>query len=136
MPGRRGRALKAVGAAMASLIVAGCGRDDFENEPRPAVPLDVSVKLGEDRVVVAPSEFGAGLTTFTVVNLGDTSATMVVDGPTPVESEEIAPGDTGVVKATLVTGDYEASVDGANADPFDFEVGPERESAQDELLLP
>ena len=37
---------------------------------------------------------------------------------------------------TLETGEYEASAEGADAEPFAFEVGPERESSRDELLLP
>ena len=39
---RRGRALVAVAAAfVVALIAGGCGRDDFENEPRPPVPAEI-----------------------------------------------------------------------------------------------
>jgi hypothetical protein len=36
----------------------------------------------------------------------------------------------------MKTGNYEASVSGLSAAPFDFSVGPERASAQNQLLLP
>lgn len=123
-------------AALAAVVVAGCGRDDFDNEPRPPLAAEISVRIGDDRVVVSPAEFGAGLTHFTIANLADTDAAVAIDGPSVAESDEVPPGGTATLKAELVSGRYRASVEGAEADPFDFEVGPERESAQDDLLLP
>lgn len=123
-------------AALAAVVVAGCGRDDFDNEPRPPLAAEISVRIGDDRVVVSPAEFGAGLTNFTIANLADTEAAVAIDGPSVAESDEVPPGGTATLKAELVSGQYRASVEGADADPFDFEVGPERESAQDDLLLP
>lgn len=133
---RRGRALAALAVALAAVAVAGCGRDDFENDPRPPLPAEVSIEIGEDEVVVSPAEFGAGLVNFTIANLGDTEASVAIDGPTTAESDEVAPGGTTILKTEVVTGDYEASALGTEATPFEFEVGPERSSAQDDLLLP
>jgi hypothetical protein len=133
---RRGRALVALTAGLAVLAFAGCGSDDFENDPRPPLPLEVSVELGEDSVVVSPAEFGAGITNFTIVNLGDTTAAFAVDGPTSDSTEEIAVGGTATLKTQLETGEYEASAEGTASEPFEFEVGPERDSAQNDLLLP
>ncbi len=123
-------------AAVPALAAVGCGRDDFENEPRPTVPADVSVEIGENKVSVAPSSFGAGLVNFTVANLSDTSAALEIDGPSVAESEEIPPGGTTILKADMDSGEYEASADGTFAEPFRFDVGPERPSGQDDLLLP
>ena len=122
--------------ALAALVVAGCGRDDHENEPRPPVPAEISVKLEQGQVVVSPSEFGAGPTNFTIANLGDRDVVLAIDGPTVAQSDEVPPGGTGTLKTELVSGDYRASAEGADAVPFNFQVGPERPSAQDELLLP
>jgi hypothetical protein len=133
---RRARALIALVVALGALALAGCGRDDFENEPRPALSAEVGVKVGDDGVVVSPASFGAGLVNFTIANLTDTEATVEIAGPTQAESEEVVPGGTTILKTEVVTGDYRASVSGPDARPFDFEVGPERESAQNELLLP
>jgi len=133
---RRGRLLLIAATVLAALVVTGCGRDDFENDPRPPLAAEISVELGDQRVVVSPREFGAGLVNFTIANLGDTEAALAIDGPTVAESDEVPPGGTATLRAELVSGEYRASAEGAEADPFDFEVGPERESAQDELLLP
>ena len=123
-------------AVLAAVVVTGCGRDDFDNDPRPALAAEISVKIGEDEIVVSPREFGAGLVNFTIANLADTEAAVSIEGPTVAESEEVAPGGTTTLKTELVSGDYEASIEGAEAEPFQFVVGPDRESAQDELLLP
>jgi hypothetical protein len=133
---RRTRALVAATLGVAALVVAGCGRDDFENEPRPAIPVEVGIQLGEKQVVVSPAEFGAGLVTFTIINLGDTSGSIEISGPATGTSSEVAPGTTTKLKIDLPSGEYEARAEGAEAEPFAFEVGPERESSQNELLLP
>lgn len=128
--------LVAVAVAAAAVTLGACGRDDFENEPRPPIPYDVSVKVSESEVVVSPAEFGAGIANFTIVNLTDEPVVFAIDGPTVDESTEIPPGTTDVLRTEVVTGDYEATVEGAPVAPFEFEVTAERESAKDELLLP
>ena len=128
--------LVALAVIAGALALAGCGRDDFENDPRPPLPAEVSIEIGEDAVIVSPAEFGAGLVNFTIANLGDTEASIAIDGPTTDESDEVAPGGTTILKTEVSTGDYEAEALGTEASPFQFEVGPERESAQDDLLLP
>jgi hypothetical protein len=133
---RRARALTAAAIGIAVLAVAGCGRDDFENEPRPAVPAEVGIKLGADEVVVSPREVGAGLVNFTIANLGDTPGSVEITGPTEAASDEIAPGATTILKTELETGEYEAIASDAEAAPFEFVVGPDRESSSSELLLP
>jgi hypothetical protein len=123
-------------AALTVLVVAGCGRDDFKNEPRPPVPAEVSVKIGTDGVAVSPKAFGAGLVNFTVANLTTDPGTLSIHGPVSADSGEIPPAGTDTVKVDMKTGSYEASVSGIAVRPFDFTVGPERPSGQNELLLP
>ena len=136
MSRRRGRALVA-GAVLAALFVAACGgRDDFENEPRPPVPAEITVKIGDGEVVVSPRTFGAGLVNFEIANFEDSPAVLAIDGPTEAVSEEIAPRGNNTLKTELKTGSYQVSADGVAATPFSFEVGPERESGQNDLLLP
>jgi hypothetical protein len=126
-----------VAAALAmALIAAGCGGDDFDNDPRPPVPAEITVKIGDGEVVVSPKEFGAGLVDFEIANLDDVPAILTIDGPTEAESEEIPARGNNRLKTELTTGSYEASVSGPAAKPFSFEVGPERESGQNDLLLP
>ena len=136
MSRRRGRALVALAVGLAALAIAACGRDDFENEPRPPVPVEITVKIGDGEVVVSPKEFGAGLVNFEIANLDDTAATLAIEGPTEAVSEEIPARGNNSLRTELETGSYEASADGVEATPFSFEVGPERESGQNDLLLP
>ena len=123
-------------AVLAAVAVAGCGRNDFNNDPRPPIPAEVSVKVAPDGVTVSPKEFGAGLVNFTVANLTNETGSLAIHGPVDATSEQIGPGDADTVKVDVKSGSYEASVDGIAARPFSFTVGPERPSGQNDLLLP
>jgi len=119
------------------LVVAGCGRNDFNNDPRPPIPAEISVKIASDGIVVSPREFGAGLANFTIANLTrNDTGNLVIHGPVDATSDPIAPGDAETIKLQMKTGNYEASADGIAARPFNFTVGPERPSGQNDLLLP
>jgi hypothetical protein len=133
---RRGRALAFAAALVAALVVAGCGRDDFKNDPRPPVPAEISVKIAKDGVAVSPKEFGAGLVNFTIANLTTDPGSLAIQGPVNASSTEIPPAGTGTIKVDMKTGSYEASVSGIAVRPFSFTVGPERASGQNDLLLP
>jgi hypothetical protein len=133
---RRGRALLVLATLLATLVIAGCGRNDFNNDPRPPIPAEISVKIASDGVVVSPKEFGAGLANLTVANLTNEIGSLAIHGPVDATSAEIAPGDADTVKVDMKSGSYEASVDGSTVRPFSFTVGPERPSGQNDLLLP
>jgi hypothetical protein len=128
--------LLAAVAVLAALVVAGCGRNDFKNDPRPPVPLEVSVKIATDGVGVSPKEFGAGLVNFTVANLTNQTGSLAIHGPVNAGTDPIAPGDADTIKVDMKTGSYEASVDGIAVRPFSFRVGRERPTGQNDLLLP
>ena len=121
---------------LAALVVAGCGRNDFENDPRPAIPAEISVKIATDGVAVSPKEFGAGLANITVANLTNETGSLAIHGPVDATSNQIGPGDADTLKVDMKSGSYEASVDGFAVRPFSFTVGPERPSGQNDLLLP
>ena len=87
----RGRVLLFAAALITALAVAGCGRDDFQNDPRPPVPAEVSVKIATDGVAVSPKEFGAGLVNFTVANLTTEPGTLAIHGPVDADTNEIPP---------------------------------------------
>jgi hypothetical protein len=123
-------------ALLGVLAVAGCGRNDFNNDPRPPIPAEVSVKIAPDGVAVSPKEFGAGLVNFTVANLTNETGKLAIQGPVDATTDDIGPGDADTVKVEVKSGSYEASVDGFAVAPFSFTVGPERSSGQNDLLLP
>ena len=126
----------AASALLVALIVTGCGRDDFENDPRPPIPAEVAVKIADSGVGVSPKVFGAGLVNFTIANLTDRPGTLAIHGPVDADSNEIPPGAAETLKVQVKSGTYEASVSGIAVRPFSFTVGPERPSAKNDLLLP
>jgi hypothetical protein len=134
---RKGRTVVLPGV-LAALVIAGCGSDDHPNDPRPAVPEEVSAKVGEDKVVVSPREFGAGLAVFTISNQTDDVVQLTLEGPTEAISEPIeAGGVTDAFKVSVAEGDYLVSAgDESNARSTELIVGPDRRSSSNELLLP
>jgi hypothetical protein len=125
------------GAVVVALALGACGEDDFDNEPRPAAPVERSVRIDDRKVVVSPRQVRAGLVNFTISNQSDDSATFTLIGPTDAASGEIPPGGVGSLKAQLEEGSYEAGAgDGSTALTSTLEVGPNRPSSQNELLLP
>ena len=136
MPRRRGRGLIGLLVAAAALTLAACGSSDFRNDPRPPVPAEIAVQINNGRVIVSPSEFGSGLVNFSVANLSDRDASLAVDGPTAGQSDSIPPGGNAVLKMDTEAGEYTATANGTLAAPVLFQVGPERASAKNELLLP
>ena len=136
---RRGRPLVAVAVGLAALALAACGRDDYENEPRPPTPAEISIQIADDDLSVSPSEFGAGIANITILNTGTEPTRVAIAGPSPGESDPVEPGTSGVLKIEMEPGDYEATasdLDLADVPPFEFVVGPERESSNNDLLLP
>ena len=126
-------------AVLAAVAVAGCGADDeARSQQRPAVPVNVSVQIGAERVTASPDEVGAGPVTLLVSNQSGAGQTLTVDGPRLRRSVgPIPPDDTATVKLTLGTGDFTvAAEDSAGLDPAAIKVGAPRDTAQNELLLP
>ena len=125
--------------AVLLLAVSGCGGDDeARSQERPPVPINVSVLIGQDKITASPAEFGAGPVTLLIANQSGAAQTLTVDGPRLTRTAgPIPPGDTATVKVTLGTGEFTVSPEeSANLDPATLTVGPPRDTAQNELLLP
>jgi len=131
----RGRSA-AAGLLAASVLAAGCGAEEFPNDPRPPAPVELSAKVDDRKVTVVPDEVGAGLATFTISNQSDDAVTLAFDGPTDVGSDEIPAGGVGALQFELETGTYEIEASVPTISDGSMTVGPERPSAQNDLLLP
>ena len=125
-------------AVAAAIGVSACGgEDDFENNPRPPSPVEMTARVVDNEVEIDPSQVGAGPVNITASNQSDQTVALTLEGPTDVVGQELPPGAVGEVKATLEEGEYEISggpESEAREDSLD--VGPERASSQNELLLP
>lgn len=137
----------AAGWVLAALTLAACGEDDFENEPRPPVPLAITGVVTEDEVTVSPSRFGAGPIVLTISNQTSRSHRIELQGQdeSGTEISEITgpvnPQDTATIQQTLPPGEYQVSANSesprvSSIRPDTLTVGPPRPDASDELELP
>ena len=136
----RSRLIAPVAALVAAFALGSCGgSDDFKNEPRPASPIELTARIADDVVNVSPrtaDEVGAGLATVTISNQSRDPAVLVLDGPTDDQSDEIPAGGTGDMKINLKEGEYMVSAQDSKARQAKLEVGPDRPTSQNDLLLP
>jgi hypothetical protein len=130
-------------AVAAAAVVAGCGEDDFENEPRPPVPMELTGVIQADKLTVSPSRnIGAGPFVITISNQTDAEHTITLEGESIVEEVgPVAPLDTATIQRTLAPGSYEVRAGSARAvrreiAPASLDVGAERKNSNSELLLP
>lgn len=118
--------------------VSGCGAEDHPNDPRPPAGVELSAMVNDKRVIVAPAEIGAGLAQFTISNQSsdDVAVEFLDDTGKPAGSSDISAGGVGTLQIDLKEGDYEISPGVSTIESGTLAVGPERPSAQNDLLLP
>jgi hypothetical protein len=133
----------AISAAVAALAVAGCGDEDFENQPRPPVPMELTGVIQDDKVTVSPSRnIGAGPFVITISNQTDDEHTITLEGESLTEEVgPVAPLDTATIQRTLAPGSYEVRAGTERAvrkgiAPASLDVGKQRKNSNSELLLP
>ena len=130
----------------AAVAATGCGEDDFKNEPRPPVPIELTGVIQEDKVTVSPNgidkQIGAGPILITISNQTKESHTVTLEGDRVRErTSPINPLDTATIQKTLPRGSYEVRAGSEVAVPKEIEaaelkIGPKRPSSSDRLLLP
>lgn len=141
----------AIGLGALAIVFAACGAGDHANELRPPSPIEVAATVNDEEVLLSEHEVGAGLANVTVSNQSGAEVELTFSGPTeaggfaPEElppggqavSVAVSPGSTGALKLNLEEGTYEVSAGPTSrAEAAPLEVGAERPSAQNDLLLP
>ena len=124
---------------LAGVGVAGCGAEDFPNDPRPPAGVQLSAKVDDHRVLLSPGETGAGLATITVSNQSADDVELdFLDntGRKAAATNEISAGGVGTVQLDLKEGDYSIEPSISTISSGTLSVGPKRPSAQNDLLLP
>jgi hypothetical protein len=137
---RRRIALLAATAAVAA-AGAGCGAEDFENDPRPPAPIELNARIDDHKVAVAPIQrdgqpVGAGLANITVSNQTDEPVRLRVAGPNDGVTDPVVANGVLQFKLDLEEGVYFVDTDNTSIRGTEFTVGAERPSAQNDLLLP
>ena len=139
-------------AAHASLAVAvvlavgGCGSSsaDYKNDPRPPGPIVITGYISDQRVSVSPRSFGAGPVSLIVTNQTGTAQRVTLEsagaagtGPGIKQvTAPISPRDSATLKVDVKPGSYSVHVGGDAIRAARLRVGPERKSAQNDLLQP
>jgi hypothetical protein len=139
-------------AALAPLAVAGllalggCGSSsaDYKNDPRPPGPIIITGYVDDQRVSVSPRSLGAGPISLIVTNQTGTAQRVTLEsadatgaGPGLKQvTAPISPRDTATLKADVKPGRYTVHVAGGAIRAARLQVGPQRASAQNDLLQP
>jgi hypothetical protein len=129
-------------AGTLALLAAGCGEEDFENRPRPAVAVELTGVVQEDKVTVSPDKVGGGPVLITISNQTEDAHTITLEGTEVKERVgPVNPQDTATIQKTLKPGSYEVRAGSDIAVPMEIKpakltVGRDRPDASDRLLLP
>ena len=139
----RTRTAALLAGVLGVLVAGGCGGDDdFKNEPRPPIPIQLTGVITDTEVSVEPRTVGAGPIVLIVSNQTKQAHTVTLDGPSG--SEEVGPInplDTGRIQHNVDQGSYEVRAGSDKAveeeiQPGKLTVGPKRPSSSNDVLLP
>jgi len=141
------KTLKARAAALSisgilAVAVAACGEDDFANEPRPPIPLQLTGVVRDEGVTISPGNVGAGPIVLTVSNQTGQPHTITLEGEGVEEMVgPVDPTETVSIQKTLEPGNYSVRAGSPEASPREIMpgrlvIGPERDTSSDDTLLP
>jgi len=130
---------------MLATLVASCGGGtSYKNKPRPPAPINITASVSGAGIAVSPGSFGAGPIVLIVTNQTGASQEVTFEsdelgatkpGVTQT-TEPINPRGTGQLKVNVTEGSYRVRAANADISPAQINVGPQRQSAQNELLQP
>jgi hypothetical protein len=128
--------------ALAVVLLAGCGGEDFKNEARAPIRLELSGVIQDDAVTVSPAKIGAGPVAITISNQTDMAHSITLEGASTVDrAGPVQPGDTATIQKTLEPGSYEVKAGSTKAvtqeiRPAVLRIGKSRKNSNNDVLLP
>jgi hypothetical protein len=134
-----------VAIAVTAAVVAGCGAEpDYANKPRPPAPISVTAAIDRTRVRVSPPSFGGGPVVFIISNQSGAARKVTFEsdelgastGGIKRSTGTIQPRSTAQLKVDAIQGRYTLTASGGNVAPATVNVGAQRRSSQNDLLLP
>ncbi|MBS1870341.1 MAG: hypothetical protein JSS99_11825 [Actinobacteria bacterium] len=139
-------ALSATALVLAGLS-AGCGSGGgaYANADRPPAPISISIAVTDTRVQLSPTHVGAGPVLLLIANESRRSRDVTLTAAAgagrscvagAASSGPINPQGAATIKLPLVEGACAVGVAGGGVPPARLVVGPQRQSAQQDLLQP
>ena len=128
--------------ALAVVLLAGCGGEDFKNEARAPIRLELSGVIQDDEVSVSPAKLGAGPVAITISNQTDAPHSVTLEGSSTVDrAGPVQPGDTATIQKTLEPGSYEVKAGSEKAvkqeiRPAVLQISKSRKNSNNDVLLP
>ena len=126
-----------------ALLVTGCGGGkSFKNDPRPAIPVQLTGVITDKEVTISPKRVGAGPVILNISNQARTAHTITLEGEGATDTVgPVNPLGTGQLQQTLKQGTYTVKAGSKIATaheikPFVLTVGKPRSSSSNQLLLP
>jgi hypothetical protein len=135
------RGLAALGATVTAVLISACGTGSpahFKNQPRPAVPVDLSVYMDNNHISISPAKVGAGPVILYITNQASGAQTLNIDnahGSAVATSGHINSGTTAQISTSLRTGTYRLA-GGAKIATARLKIGKPRPNADNVLLQP
>ncbi len=137
---RGSRAAGLVSGTLCIAVLAGCGTEEPNSKPRPAVAVEISGVIQKDRVTISPDSLGAGPILITISNqTGEAHTVTLLEGERARERVgPINPLDTATIQASVERGSYVVRAGSLDEEiqPAILDVGDKREDSNDQLLLP
>jgi hypothetical protein len=141
--GKTPRGSAALLALALAASLAACGDEDFANDPRPPLPIELTGVIQSKKVTLSPAKVGAGPVLLTISNQTDREHSVILSGGSRADAvvEGVPPAGTATIQRTLAPGTYEvrAGSDVAmpkEVEPATLKVGAERPSSSTDLSLP
>ena len=128
--------------ALAVALLAGCGGEDFKNEARAPIRLELSGVIQDDEVTVQPAKIGAGPVAITISNQTDAPHSVTIEGSSTIDrAGPVQPGATATIQKTLSPGSYEVKAGSEKAvkreiRPAVLKIGKSRKNSNNDVLLP
>jgi hypothetical protein len=128
--------------AGATTVAVGCGGKDFENRPRPPVPVELTGVIQDKKVTVSPDKVGGGPVVITISNQTKAAHTITLEGESISERVgPINPLDTATIQKTLQQGSYKVKAGSARAvareiKPAELTIGKPRKTSSNDVLQP
>ena len=139
---RSGRRTCVVLVAGVAAVASGCGTKDFQNKPRPPIPIELTGVIQDKTVTISPAKVGAGPVVITVSNQTKAAHTITLEGESTQERVgPVNPLDTATIQSDLKQGTYEVKAGSSQAvaheiKPAQLTISKERKGSSNDVLQP